>query len=115
MPFSECGPEIPDSVVLPIPKPVTHGNRLSGEVIYLDRFGNLSANIQLDAAPTRKMEISVGGVTICGLSRSFGDVPVGRPLALINSFGLLEIAVNQGNAADLLGVAIGAPVTVASE
>ena len=85
---------------------------LEGAVIYVDRFGNLTSNI--DKAMLNKIvgTVCVGDVTIQGLSRFFGEVPEGEAMALINSFGLLEIAVNQGNVAQVLGIGMDEPVRV---
>jgi S-adenosylmethionine hydrolase len=46
------------------------------------------------------------------LRRTYGDVQPGEFLALINSFGVLEIARAQGSAAESLGLGRGAPVIV---
>jgi hypothetical protein len=81
-----------------------------GHVIHIDRFGNLITDI-------REQDVSANGVTVemmgrrmDRLSRTYGE---GSGLvALIGSSGYLEIAVNQGSAAQLLGAEIGAPVTV---
>jgi hypothetical protein len=44
--------------------------------------------------------------------RTYGEAPPGVPVALVGSSGYLEIAVNQGNAAELLGLVEGQPVRV---
>jgi S-adenosylmethionine hydrolase len=82
--------------------------------VQVDRFGNLTTNIgrrQLIEAQTPSdgacVVIRVGGQTLKGLYARYADVPVGRPLALVGSRELLEIAVNQGNAQRHLGVARG--------
>ncbi len=87
-----------------------HG--IEGKVIHIDRFGNLSVNIQSDMLERPVEEINLGSLRIKKLSRTFSDVPDHEPLALINSFGLLEIAINKRSAADSLGVGIGARVKV---
>ena len=50
----------------------------------------------------------------CSLRRTYGEARPGDFLALVNSFGVLEIARAEGNAADGLGLGRGAPVTVVS-
>ena len=85
---------------------------MEGEVIYVDRFGNLTTNIEQSRLIRNVGVVTVGKAQIIGLSRYFGEVPEGRPLALINSFGYLEIAVNRSNAAVQLGVGIGTTVEV---
>jgi S-adenosylmethionine hydrolase len=111
-PFEEVGPLIHDPMMLSIPPVMENAEGLEGAVIYVDRFGNLTSNI--DKAMLNKIvgTLCVGNVTIQGLSRYFGQVPEGEAMALINSFGLLEIAVNQGNAAQVLGIGMGEPVRV---
>jgi hypothetical protein len=85
-------------------------DRVEGEVIYIDRFGNLVSNIQKDSLPDREIVIELAGVTISGLSRTFSDAD--SLLALIGSHGYLEVAGNRGSAARRLGVEVGATLTV---
>ena len=59
----------------------------------------------------RKAEVLAGGRRLA-LRRTYGDAPPGEFLALINSFGVLEIARAEGSAADALGLGRGAPVLV---
>jgi len=111
-PFEEVGPLVHDPMMLSIPTVKENAVGLEGAVIYVDRFGNLTSNI--DKAMLNKImgTVCVGNVTIKGLSRFFGEVPEGEAIALINSFGLLEIAINQGNAAQVLGIGKDEPVRV---
>jgi S-adenosyl-L-methionine hydrolase (adenosine-forming) len=110
--IESVGARIVDPVVLSIPgvRHTAHG--IEGEVIYVDRFGNVTTNIEASHLTASVEVITGGGVKITGLSRFFGEAPEGDPLALINSFGYLEVAVNRGDAAALLGVGNGAPVEV---
>jgi len=80
------------------------------EIIYVDGYGN--AMTGLEARSMRP-----GGSLRCAgwrfpFARTFADVPVGHPLCLLNSNGLLELALNQGSAGALPGVEIGAPVQI---
>jgi S-adenosylmethionine hydrolase len=99
--------------------------QLAGEVMHIDRFGNLITNITRDHlqflyGPTKnnpeiqnskleirnpkletrnsKLETVIGKEKIIGLCASYMDVGKGRPLAIIGSTGYLEISVNQGSA-----------------
>jgi S-adenosylmethionine hydrolase len=86
--------------------------RIDGIVITIDHFGNLITNI--DEAMIRSLPravVDVGGHQI-GLRRTYGEAHSGDLVALINSFGVLEIAVAQGNAAAVLGCGRGTPVHV---
>ncbi|HUK02502.1 MAG TPA: SAM-dependent chlorinase/fluorinase [Steroidobacteraceae bacterium] len=83
-----------------------------GRVITIDRFGNLITDIETQAlARIARPQIRVAELTV-PLRRTYGEVPAGQLLALINAFGLLEIALAQGNAAAKLGLGPGTPVQV---
>lgn len=111
-PFKIVGPVVEDPVTLAVgrPKRLKHG--LEGEVIYIDRFGNLTTNIEAGMLPESVDTVETGEVSIRGLSTFFDQVPEKEPLALINSFGFLEIAVNRGNASRQLGIKRGARARV---
>ncbi len=70
-----------------------------GEVIYIDRFGNLITNIR----PTVEIdgEVKIKEYVIEKISKTYAEVKSGQLVALINSSGLLEIGVRDGNARDL--------------
>jgi len=81
------------------------GETLKARVIYVDRFGNLITNVPAKALREAK------GFNLLGIEfpmvRTYSDVPVGKPLALIGSFGTLELSVREGNAAKMLGIGSG--------
>lgn len=111
-PFDSVGPIIEDLVSFSMPSPISLSDGLAGEIVHVDRFGNLCSNIEGKALSRSVATITVGNIIIRGLSTFFSEVPEGHPLALINSFGLLEIAVNRGSAADILALGRGAPVRI---
>lgn len=86
--------------------------RVRGEVIHVDRFGNLVTCLTADDLPSRPL-VAVAGHEIVGLASHF-QAPTGPSglLALIGSAGLLEIAVPNGSAAARLGAGVGAEVVV---
>jgi S-adenosylmethionine hydrolase len=109
------GAEVEDCVRIKWPALVCSSRSITGEIVYIDGFGNLFSNIrELDLAGLGSTNIAIvlGDVTIPGLAPSYAAAPQGEPVAVINSWGLLEIAVNQANAARLLGAGIGAQVYV---
>ena len=80
-----------------------------------DHFGNLITNIStmdLSAAraPKRQFEVSVGPHRIGPIRTTYDDVPSGQAVALIGGAQMLEITVNRGSAAEVLGVTRGTPV-----
>jgi S-adenosylmethionine hydrolase len=92
------------------------GLTLHGQVVYIDRFGNLVSNISApclqEFSPDRPVTITLDGHLIGGLSKTYADVPPHSPLALIGSFGFLEIGINLGSAHARFAVRTGAPITV---
>lgn len=106
------GPVTTDYVPSIIEPPERRGDQLFGVVITTDHFGNLITNItREDLADLRQPQILAGGHEIA-FKRIYGDVAPGALLALINSFGVLEIARAEQNAAECLGIGRGAPVRV---
>jgi len=96
--------------------PVTvEKHRLQGEVLTIDSFGNLIANISQDllaAVATANATVQCGGRTISGLTDTYGRHPPGTLIALIGSSNRLEIAVVNGSAAVELRAEVGDAVTV---
>jgi len=88
------------------PEPQRTGDgALLGEVIGIDRFGNAITNI---------VGLRAGTVEAAGLSlplrRTYGEAPVGAPIAIVGSSGLIELAVRDGSAARVLHLTRGSAV-----
>ena len=96
--------------------PVVSGDVIRGVVIYINQYENVITNITRDlvekVSKGRKFIIEFRGESINGISNSYQEVPIGEIVALFGSTGHLEIAINQGNAASLLGLDINDPVRV---
>jgi hypothetical protein len=80
---------------------------LRGEVIVIDRFGNAVTNL----VAAHATEVRVGD-RVVPLRRTYADVAVGEPVALVGSSGLIEIAVRDGNGAASLRISRGTSVHV---
>lgn len=80
------------------------------EIIYIDHFGNAMTGIRGEVLTTSQI-ITVNGHRI-GWARTFSDVNLGDSFWTVNSNGLVEIAVNQGNAQAKLDLQIGDSVNV---
>lgn len=76
-------------------------------VIHVDHYGNLVTNLAAGAGPCRQVSIAGRTVPVLG---TYGEVEPGCLLALVNSYGLLEVALRDGSAARTLGVGVGTPV-----
>ena len=106
----EMGSPVEELVWLNFPRPTHHGSAIEGQVVYVDGFGNLVANVRASALPRGPVVVEVGEAQIDGLGHSYA---AGRGLvAVAGSHGYLEIAEPNGNAAVKLGVEVGGRVRV---
>ncbi|HKR35539.1 MAG TPA: SAM-dependent chlorinase/fluorinase [Steroidobacteraceae bacterium] len=111
---ADLGPQTTDIVPSWVDEPTVTADQVSGVIITIDHFGNLVTNI--DGALIRAFPAPVvrtGGHSL-PLRRTYGDVRPGEFLALVNSFGVIEIARAEQSAAEALGLGRGAPVTISS-
>ena len=104
--LDELARPIDDPVLLHV-QPVRTPSDLI-RVIHLDAFGNATTNVSLDVIRALGLgTFSWNGIPLGPLRRTYWDADPGKPLALIGSSGLLEIAVRDGSAAGELGVRVG--------
>ena len=116
--LSALGPAAHDLVELQLPASRMTRDTIDGEVIYVDRFGNLIANIgaaDLARFRPREVSVSIAGMRIGGLVPAYASVAEGELLAIIGSWDLLEIAARRGSAAQRLGLGRGTRVRVVAE
>ena len=92
--------------------PTVETRSVSGMVITIDHFGNLITNIEAPLIERFRLPLVHAGNHAFPLLRTYGDSKPGEYLALINSFGVLEIARAENSAAEGLGLSRGAPVVV---
>jgi S-adenosylmethionine hydrolase len=116
--LDHLGPISDHIEVLELAQPAfgTNGT-ITGEIVVVDRFGNLISNISamdLSAARSRRREwhVTLGGTEIGSIQTTYSDVAPGEPVALIGSTQMLEIAVNSFSAADKLAAGRGTRVIV---
>jgi len=102
VPLEEFGAEITDEVRLPsLETPL--------RIIHIDHFGNCATNITRDRSPS---EIVVKGRTISEFREFYGAGAGESLFAIWGSAGFLEISVNGGSAAQVLGIKRGDPVNI---
>ena len=113
VPLADFGPSVQYLVRLPIPTPQVSKDTIIGQIVKIDAFGNAVTNISEGVlnhwqnGPISEVsvyEIRIGDVQLKRLNRAYAESDIGEPLAIIGSFGLLEIAVNGGDAAERLGL-----------
>jgi S-adenosyl-L-methionine hydrolase (adenosine-forming) len=90
-------------------KPMLGNNWIEGQIIFIDNFENVIVNIHKEEFEEQRKGRSFKIMfkrdeVIDKVSESYADVTEGEKLALFNSAGYLEIAINKGNAAGLLGL-----------
>lgn len=104
---------------LAIPQPQVQEGRIDGEVLRVDRFGNLITNIdrktfdRIAGVPGVPIEVHVGGRQVSKVVSTYADVAPGEVCALFGSTDHLEIAASGASAATELALARGAAVHVA--
>jgi hypothetical protein len=97
-----------------IDEPDIIAGKVSGVIVTVDAFGNLISNIDLKLIESFAEPVThIAGHEI-RMAQTYGQVQPGEYLALINSFGVLEVARSEGNAADGLSTDRGAPISVTS-
>lgn len=88
---------------------------IAGHVIHIDHYGNLLTNIQrseFEFLVQDKFKIQVGRELLFKINRVYNHVDAGELFALFNSQGLLEVGINSGNAAELLGMGFDSPISI---
>ncbi|MGH7220894.1 MAG: SAM hydrolase/SAM-dependent halogenase family protein [Nitrospiraceae bacterium] len=118
-PFESYGPVIGDYQTFPIAQPHWEQTTLVGEIVYVDRFGNLISSLTQQhleevrlVAKGRQLSILIGKRIIEGLVESYSEGMAEKPSALINSDGKLEVFLKEASAADLLQVGRGARIEI---
>lgn len=105
-PLTDLARPIADPMLLDIAPAPQHSR--TATIIHVDGFGNATTNMDHQSLATLQApRFVVNGKDLGGLHRTYGDVEMGKPLALIGSSGLLEIAVRDGSAARVLGLRVG--------
>lgn len=130
VPIAELGPVLTDWVRIARPAFNVADDALRGQVLHTDHFGNVLTSIGPmrwaddetveitlpDGTPlrfaARDVHVTFGWHQISKLSHTYGEVDAGQPLVLISSSGELELAINQGNAAQQFSIEPGDPVTM---
>ena len=110
------GKSVSNCITIDLPRPAVTAAALTGEVVRIDRFGNLITNIDRRTfeqfAGGRSIAVTLGGADIPRLVATYADAPAGELCALFGSTDHLEVAINAGDARATLGLARGAQATI---
>jgi hypothetical protein len=109
--------DIADLVSLPAPTSRVQNGEAEGEVMSVDRFGNVQLSIAASEAGQMGIGLGANVVVRCGRRQltlpyleTFASVAPGELVAFTDSAGLISLAVNAGDAAERLGLPPGAHV-----
>ena len=111
-----CGVDVAE-LARPIDGPIlldiSPADSMTARVIHIDIFGNATMNMDQKLARQRpQAQFYFGGQSLGPLRKTYSDVASGMPLALIGSSGLLEIAVREGSAEQILGLKVGDSISI---
>jgi S-adenosyl-L-methionine hydrolase (adenosine-forming) len=116
VPITELGPEVDAHTLVPslIPLPRSEGGTITGEVLWVDRYGNCQLNVDPDDATALGdvVGLRIGDEPRRSAHRvhAFGDLRTGQVGLLVDSYGLLAVVVPLASAAEALGLEAGSPV-----
>jgi len=116
LPLEKLGPPLHYKMRLPGRLILEKQKELQGEIIYIDRFGNLISNIEIPpSAGVRELQdlqVHLGTEQLPVGPRTYEDGPPLRPFALIGSSNLLEVSVRNGSAQEITGCPVGTSVLI---
>lgn len=91
-----------------VPSPIETPGGWCGQILVVDRFGNAISNLVLPPAG-QGFELRIAGRKL-PIVQTYGDGEKAQLLALVGSFGTLEVAQRDGHAARALGLGVGTPL-----
>ena len=119
--IDELGPPLaPDALVrLDLPEPELGQSRIGACVLYVDSFGNIALNLTREHAttagivPGTQVELELAGERVYAVAaRTFADARPGDIILYEDSYRNMSLAINRGNAAQLLHAAPGQGVRI---
>jgi S-adenosylmethionine hydrolase len=114
--LAALGRSAPPIQRLDIPQPQADADLITGQVLRVDRFGNLITNIERSAFETLSgatLDIRIGTHQVARVVTTYADASPGEICALFGSTDHLEVAANGASAAEVLDLRRGAAVHVA--
>jgi len=115
VPIAAFGEQSSSLIELHVPEAVRDHGAIVGEIIYIDGYGNLFTNVyaeDLARLPRSPIHIAIGSTRIQSLMASYDSAAEDQLAAVINSWGVLEIAECNGNAQQRCGAKVGDQVVV---
>ena len=119
--LDELGPPIdPAALVgLELPRAELRPSRISATALYVDAFGNVQLNLTKEhlgdagVQPGKRVELELAGQRYFAIAaRTFSDARTGDLILYEDSYGNVAVAMNGGNAAEMLGARAGQDVRI---
>ncbi|MGI8711152.1 MAG: SAM hydrolase/SAM-dependent halogenase family protein [Acidimicrobiales bacterium] len=115
--LSELGPEVDPAALTPAMIPITRleGQSVVAEVLWTDRFGNLQLNVDPSEIETfgDRVELRFDGRVRTGIRHdTYARIPTGEIGLVVDSYGLVSVAVDRTSAADELAIGTGDEVVL---
>jgi S-adenosylmethionine hydrolase len=111
----EFGPEINDPIKPEFAKVKRGNGSLIGEVMHIDGFGNIITNINEKMVQNyaKKVNVELPNISlILTFGKAYAQAKPKEPIVLIGSHGFMEIALNQGSAAEKFHAKAGDKIAV---
>ncbi|NPV84194.1 MAG: hypothetical protein HPY46_11505, partial [Candidatus Aminicenantes bacterium] len=122
VPASKLGQPVRNPLRLELPEPHLGNREIQGQILYRDRFGNLITNLSQELIAQfltknrgANLLLLAGKKKISEMAAAYSSSGSDRPFFIINSLGLLEIALYKKPAAEMLGLEPGDPVILKAE
>jgi S-adenosylmethionine hydrolase len=113
-PIESVGPPIADAIQKPLPQPRVFQNSIRGTVLRIDKYGNIVTNLRREDLRSN-FRLRIAGAVVTRLHTSFSEAKSGELFAIEGSTGRIELALNQGSAAERLKAERGAEIEVESD
>jgi hypothetical protein len=111
-PMDELGPEIEDPVLLPLEPPRREPGALSGQVVHVDRYGNLITDIPAGWLPEGPCRAEVAGRSVTRRAGHYAEIPEGEAAMIPGSLGTVELSLKGDDLARRWIVERGAAVRI---
>lgn len=108
VPIEDLGPAVDPATLVRVDLPAAEPGRAT--VLVVDRFGNVATNLRAEHLPAPGTRVEVGLALdryYAVVAETFADVPTGELILYVDSYGMVTLAISNGNAARLTGVAVG--------
>ena len=120
VPIDELGPEVDPAELLPgvVPLPHDEGDDIAGQVLWVDRYGNCQLNVDPDQIVEWGERLQVRwagprpGTRSARRVTTFDELRTGEIGLVVDSYGLVSVALARASAADLLEVTAGDEVVL---